>query len=146
MRCHRGESRACGTSISIHATAIPVGCAMIRYFFAIATSQRLTNSEATEPHRDSILQKLAFQFHASRLLPRRHTVRPRTVALRSRDACEDRFLNGRKPSLVPGILMKRLGRAARLWSALAAARFRSCHAPAGRNLQGDPASTPSVRS
>ena len=117
-------------------------------FFATATSQRLTKSEATEP--TSGFSPAAMR----RSMPRRYASAAATycspensrVTLTGTPAKIASSMAGR-PSLVPGILMRKLGRPARAWSALAAARVPAVsRASRGETSRDTQPSTPSVRS
>ena len=115
---------------------------------ATATSQRLTNNDATEP--TSGFSPAAMR----RSIPRKYASAAATycspenskVTLTGTPAKIASSMAGR-PSLVPGILMKRLGRSARAWRALAAARVPAVlRASKGETSKDTQPSTPSVRS
>ena len=115
---------------------------------ATATSQRLTKIDATE--QTSGLDPAATR----RSMPRMYASAAATYCSREKSSVTligtpakiDSSMAGR-PSLVPGILMKRLGRSARAWSSLAAATVRDVSwASSGETSSDTQPSTPRVRS
>jgi Flp pilus assembly protein TadD len=115
---------------------------------ATATSQRLMNIEATEP--TSGLSPAAMR----RSMPRRYASAAatycsrenRSVTLTGTPAKIASSMAG-KPSLVPGILMNRLGRPARAESSLAAAMVLTVLCASSGDTSSDThPSTPFVRS